>query len=242
MLAAGRRVWADIFAGMTDRRRHVVISLVILIFQKDLGSSLLFFGLFVAMLYVATERTSWIALGLILAAGGAYLAYLSFGHVQTRVLLWLDTFSPEAVAASDQLAKGLMGMASGGLLGTGLGRGRPDITYFAESDFIFSSFGEELGLMGLFAILVLYGLLVERGCARRSGAGRVRETHRRRALLWGRVAVLRCRRRGDPGDPADRFDDALPLLWGLEPVGQLDLGGAPASGQRSGPPPHRRRG
>ena len=140
-----------------------LISLVILIFQKDLGSSLLFFGLFVAMLYVATERTSWIALGLILAAGGAYLAYLSFGHVQTRVLLWLDTFSPEAVAASDQLAKGLMGMASGGLLGTGLGRGRPDITYFAESDFIFSSFGEELGLMGLFAILVLYGLLVERG-------------------------------------------------------------------------------
>jgi cell division protein FtsW (lipid II flippase) len=163
---AGRRVLGLTLPRARDLGPLVVmwlISLVILIFQKDLGSSLLFFGLFVAMLYVATERTSWIALGLILAAGGAYLAYLSFGHVQTRVLLWLDTFSPEAVAASDQLAKGLMGMASGGLLGTGLGRGRPDITYFAESDFIFSSFGEELGLMGLFAILVLYGLLVERG-------------------------------------------------------------------------------
>lgn len=139
------------------------VSLLVLIFQKDLGSSLLFFGLFVAMLYVATERTSWIALGLLLASGGAYCAYLAFGHVQTRVLLWLDTFSPAATEASDQLAKGLMGMASGGMLGTGLGRGRPDITYFAESDFIVSSFGEELGLVGIFAILILYGLLVERG-------------------------------------------------------------------------------
>ena len=139
------------------------VSLAVLFFQKDLGSALLFFGLFVAMLYVATERIGWIAIGLLLAAGGAVLAWRFFDHVQTRVLLWLYTFSPEALQQSDQLAKGLMGMASGGLLGTGLGRGRPDITYFAESDFIVASFGEELGLVGLFAILMLYVLLIERG-------------------------------------------------------------------------------
>ena len=140
-----------------------VASLAVLIFERDLGSSLLFFGLFVAMLYVATERVSWIAIGLSLLLAGAYVAYLVFGHVQRRVLLWLDTFSPEALETSDQLARGLMGMASGGMFGTGLGRGRPDLTYFAESDFIIPSFGEEIGLIGLFAILVLYALLVERG-------------------------------------------------------------------------------
>jgi len=138
-------------------------SLAVLVFERDLGSSLLFFGLFVAMLYVATERVSWIAIGLTLFCAGAYLAYLVFGHVQTRVLLWLDTFSPEALQASDQLAKGLMGMAAGGMFGTGLGRGRPDLTYFAESDFIVPSFGEEIGMIGLFAILMLYVLLVQRG-------------------------------------------------------------------------------
>ena len=138
-------------------------SLAVLIFERDLGSSLLFFGLFVAMLYVATERVSWIAIGLTLFCVGAYTAYLVFGHVQTRVLLWLDTFSPAALKESDQLAKGLMGMASGGMFGTGLGRGRPELTYFAESDFIIPSFGEELGLIGVFAILALYGILVQRG-------------------------------------------------------------------------------
>lgn len=137
-----------------------VLSLGVLVFETDLGSSLLLFGLFVAMLYVATERTSWIAIGLSLFCAGAYVAFLLFGHVQARVHLWLDPF---ASGQSDQIAKGLMGMASGGLLGTGLGRGRPDLTYFAESDFIIPSFGEEMGLVGLFAILVLYVLLVERG-------------------------------------------------------------------------------
>ena len=136
------------------------ISLGVLILQKDLGSSLLFFGLFVAMLYVATERVSWIAIGLLLAGFGAFTAYLLFGHVQERVDLWLDPF---ASGQSDQLARGLMGMAAGGMLGTGLGQGRPDLTYFAESDFIIPSFAEELGLVGLFAILLLYAILVERG-------------------------------------------------------------------------------
>lgn len=136
------------------------VSLGVLVLQKDLGSSLLFFGLFVAMLYVATERVSWIAIGLSLAVAGAYAAYLIFGHVQERVALWLNPFDPEQ---SDQIARGLMGMASGGLLGTGLGEGRPDLTYYAATDFIVPSFGEELGLVGLFAMLLLYAILVERG-------------------------------------------------------------------------------
>lgn len=139
------------------------LSLGVLVFEKDLGTSLLFFGLFVAMLYVATERVSWLAIGLVLFSAGAYAAYLLFGHVQERVLLWLHTFTPEALKASSQLADGLMGMAAGGLLGTGLGQGRPYLTPFAESDFIFPSFGEELGMVGLFALLALYALLVERG-------------------------------------------------------------------------------
>jgi len=138
-------------------------SVGVLVFEKDLGSSLMFFGLFVAMLYVATERRSWIAIGMVLFCAGAYVAYLLFGHVQTRVLLWLDPFSAKALEASDQLVKGLMGMAKGGLLGSGLGRGHPELTYFAESDFIIPSFGEEIGLIGLFALLLLYALMVERG-------------------------------------------------------------------------------
>jgi len=135
-------------------------SLGVLVFEKDLGSSLMFFGVFVAMLYVATERRSWIAIGMTLFCAGSYIAFLLFSHVQQRVQLWLDPFNPDG---SDQVAKGLMGMAKGGLLGSGLGRGHPEITYFPESDFIYPSFGEEIGLIGLFALLLLYVLLVERG-------------------------------------------------------------------------------
>ena len=138
-------------------------SLGVLVFERDLGSSLLFFGLFVAMLYVATERKSWIAIGLALFVAGSYVAYLLFSHVQARVLLWLHPFSQQALDISTQLVLGLFGMANGGLLGTGLGRGRPDLTPFAESDYIVPSFGEELGLFGLFALLLLYLVLVERG-------------------------------------------------------------------------------
>jgi len=138
-----------------------VVSLGVLVFQRDLGTSLLFFGLFVALLYVATERTSWIVIGMLLFFGGAFLAWTIFGHVQARVAMWLDTFDPAVPAY--QLQQGLFGMASGGLLGTGLGLGRPDIVPFAESDFIVAAIGEELGLTGVFAVLTLYLLLVERG-------------------------------------------------------------------------------
>ena len=154
-----------------------IASLGVLVFESDLGTSLLFFGLFVGMLYVATERRSWIIIGLGLFLVGTYVAYLLFAHFQERVSLWLDPFQ---TGLSDQIAKGLMGMAAGGLFGTGLGQGHPELTYFANSDFIIPSFGEELGLVGLFAILVLYGLIVERGLraaiASRDGFGKLLAT------------------------------------------------------------------
>jgi len=139
-----------------------VASLGVLVFEKDLGTSLLFFGLFVALLYVATERTSWIVIGLLLFVGGALVAWQTFAHVQQRVEYWLNAFEPENLDHSSQLVQGIYGMASGGLLGTGLGEGMPGLVPFADSDFIFSSIGEELGLTGIFALLLLYVLLVER--------------------------------------------------------------------------------
>lgn len=140
-----------------------LISLAVLVLERDLGSSLLFFGLFVTLLYVATERKSWLAIGLGLFAGGAYLAFLMFDHLQRRVNIWLDLWNPAFADQGYQLRQGLMGLGAGGMLGTGLGQGRPEIVPFAESDFILSSLGEELGLVGLFAIILLYALLVERG-------------------------------------------------------------------------------
>lgn len=143
-----------------------VASVGILVLQRDLGTSLLFFGIFVAMLYVATERVSWIVIGMALFAGGCVVAWRLFGHVQRRVEVWLDPFDPELIertGGSYQVVQGLYGMADGGLLGTGLGRGSPEIVPFAESDFIVAALGEELGLAGLFAIFMLYAILVQRG-------------------------------------------------------------------------------
>lgn len=140
-----------------------LVSLGVLVFERDLGSALLFFGLFVALLYVATERTSWIVIGLSLFVGGAFLAWTLFSHVQQRVTIWLHPFTTDNADSAFQLLQGLYGMASGGLLGTGLGEGRPGLVPFADSDFIYAAIGEEFGLTGLFALLVLYTLLVERG-------------------------------------------------------------------------------
>ena len=126
------------------------------------------------------------------SASGSYVAYLLFGHVQERVLLWLHTFSPAGPRRPRASSpRGLMGMAAGGMLGTGLGQGRPDLTPFAESDFIVPSFGEELGLIGLFALLVLYVLLVERGLrTAHRRPRRVRQAARRRA--WRSRSALQC--------------------------------------------------
>jgi len=138
-----------------------LISLGILVFEDDLGSSLLFFGLFVMLLYVATERPSWLVVGGLLFAGGAYFGYLAFAHVQTRVEGWLDPFSsPDSYY---QIVQGQYSMAWGGILGRGWGQGSPQLTPLAWSDFIGTSLAEELGLTGLMAIIVIYALIVERG-------------------------------------------------------------------------------
>ena len=138
-----------------------LVSLGVLVFQRDLGSSLLFFGLFVVLLYVATERVGWAVVGTLLFLGGAYFSYLTFSHVESRVTGWLDPFSQPDVYY--QIVQGLYGMAFGGLIGTGLGQGDPTLTPFSYSDFIITSLGEELGLTGLMAIIVVYALIVERG-------------------------------------------------------------------------------
>lgn len=137
-----------------------LVSLAVLVFQRDLGSSLLFFGLFVALLYVATQRASWLVVGAALFAAGAYFGYLAFTHVQTRVDGWLDPFSDQD--RYYQIIQGQYGLAWGGILGRGWGQGTPHITPYSWSDFIGTSLGEELGLTGLMAIIVIYGLIVER--------------------------------------------------------------------------------
>ncbi|KQQ06107.1 MULTISPECIES: FtsW/RodA/SpoVE family cell cycle protein [unclassified Rathayibacter] len=143
------------------------VSMAVIVFQRDLGTALLYFGLFLVMIYVATGRTSWVLIGVGLFLGGAILASQTLDYVGNRFANWLDAFSPDRYGAdpggSYQLVQGLFGLAHGGLLGTGLGQGMPDITPVPQSDYIIASLGEELGLAGLFAIFGLYLLLVSRG-------------------------------------------------------------------------------
>ncbi|MDR1853265.1 MAG: FtsW/RodA/SpoVE family cell cycle protein [Propionibacteriaceae bacterium] len=136
-------------------------SLAVLVFQKDLGTSLLFFGLFVMMLYVATGQAGYPILGVFLFAGGAYAGYLFFGHVQARVDAWLNPFKD--FDTNYQVIVGQFGMAYGGATGTGWGLGRPNMTPLAKTDFIVAAFGEELGVAGLAAIILIYAILVARG-------------------------------------------------------------------------------
>jgi len=137
-------------------------SLAVLIFQRDLGTSLLFFGLFVLMLYIATQRRTWLILGALLFIAGGLVSYLLFAHVRVRVQVWLDPFA-YAQDQGYQIVQALYGLANGGLFGTGLGRGYPDLVPYANTDFVVAALGEELGLTGLFALLLLYALLIERG-------------------------------------------------------------------------------
>ncbi|MFD3522727.1 FtsW/RodA/SpoVE family cell cycle protein [Streptomyces sp. NPDC058653] len=140
------------------------MSILILVFETDLGTSLLFFGLFVIMLYVATERTSWIVFGLVMSAAGAVGVATFEPHVQQRVEFWLNPFAESTWEQSDQIGQALMSFGAGGTLGTGLGQGNSDLIGFAaNSDFILSTVGEEFGLAGMMAFLLIYGLIVERG-------------------------------------------------------------------------------
>ena len=150
-----------------------MFSLLVLVFETDIGQSALFFGLFLVMLYLATQRKSWLLIGGVLFAAGAYVAQQLFNHVHVRFEIWLHPFTSANVfcnpvtnshcASSYQLVQGLYGMGFGGILGTGLGHGQPYVTPLAQSDFIITAFGEELGMTGLMALLLIYGLIVQRG-------------------------------------------------------------------------------
>ncbi len=137
-------------------------SVGIMVFERDLGSSLLFFALFVVLMWVATERSSFLALGLFLFVGGAVVSWRLFDHVQSRVDAWLDPFA-DFGGGGYQIAQASFSLAEGGLTGTGLGRGDPDRVPIAESDFIFSAIGEELGLAGSTAILMAFVVIVGSG-------------------------------------------------------------------------------
>jgi cell division protein FtsW (lipid II flippase) len=143
------------------------LAMLLLIFESDIGTSAVFMGLFVVMLYVATGRRSWAVLGFLLFLVGAVLAAVAVPHVQQRFTTWLHPFSNANLVQppqlSYQLAQGLYGMGNGSLLGKGLGAGQPFWTPLVQSDFIFTGFGEEIGLTGVMALLLLYGLFVQRG-------------------------------------------------------------------------------
>jgi cell division protein FtsW (lipid II flippase) len=170
-----------------------VASILVLVFERDLGSSLLLFGIFVVMLYVATERASWLVIGVILFSGGAYVAYQVFGHVRVRVDTWLDPFG-YVDTGGYQIVQSLFSLGTGGLFGAGLGHGRPDQVPVAKSDFIASAIGEELGLFGLVAVIVLYLILVERGLRTslvvRDGFGKLLAAGLAFAIAWQVFVVL----------------------------------------------------
>ncbi|WEO95354.1 FtsW/RodA/SpoVE family cell cycle protein [Streptomyces sp. FXJ1.172] len=164
----GRRLWRLQFPTWRVLGPIVTIWLLsvgVLVLERDLGTSLLFFGLFVVLLYVATGRTGWILVGLSLAVLGAVAVGRLEPHVNQRIEDWLHPFATiDAGRGPNQLAQSLFSFAAGGVLGTGLGRGHSVLIGFAvKSDFILATAGEELGLAGLAAIVLLYALLVERG-------------------------------------------------------------------------------
>jgi peptidoglycan glycosyltransferase len=135
------------------------VSIVVMVMERDLGSSLLFFAVFAAMLYMATERLTYVVAALLLFVGGAAVAYQLFDHVQVRVSTWLDPW-PEAQSAGYQIIQSWYAFGTGGAFGTGLGLGNPDKIPNAATDFVFSAVGEELGLLGTLALLAAFLLLV----------------------------------------------------------------------------------
>ena len=143
-----------------------IASIAVLVIQRDLGTSILYFGLFLVMIYTATGRGFYVGIGLVMMVTGALVASRLFGYVGARFDAWLAPFATEnytAQGGSYQLVQGLFGMAHGDVIGAGLGSGFPQLIPLAESDFIFAALGEELGLAGIFAILAIYLLIVYRG-------------------------------------------------------------------------------
>jgi peptidoglycan glycosyltransferase len=138
------------------------VAILVMVAERDLGSSLLFFTLFVTMVYVATGRAAFLLLSLVMFVGAAYVAWRQFGHVQVRVDTWLRPFE-DPFGDGFQISQSSFALADGGLTGTGLGLGRPDTIPVVETDFILSAIGEELGLVGVSAVLMTYLLFIGTG-------------------------------------------------------------------------------
>jgi cell division protein FtsW (lipid II flippase) len=173
VLVAKRRLFTSVgkhFMGMTlPRPRDLapvlaawVISVGVMAIEKDLGFSLLLYASFLVVVYLATQRFSWVVIGLVLFAAGSVVAYFIFAHVRIRVQTWWDPFA-DPDGAGYQIVQSLFSFATGGIFGTGLGNGQPDTVPLASTDFIIAAFGEELGLVGLASILMLYTIVIVRG-------------------------------------------------------------------------------
>ncbi len=147
------------------------VSIIVMVMEKDLGSSLLFFAVFTAMLYMATERAAYLLTGFILFLGGATIGYRLFDHVRVRVTTWIDPW-PRAQGSGYQLVQSLFAFGTGGFAGTGFGLGNPQNIPNASTDFIFAAIGEELGFVGACAVLITYVLLVGSGFRIAVRAGR----------------------------------------------------------------------
>lgn len=169
LASTGRRILGFTFPRAREFGPLLVIWLVsmgIIVAQRDLGTGMLIFGMFVAMLYVATGKTGWVLIGVVLAGAGAVAATFVMPYVHGRFEAWIHAFDEDIynkTGGSFQLVNGIFGLAHGGMFGTGLGQGRPSLTPVANSDYIIPSLGEELGLVGLFAIFALYLVFVSRG-------------------------------------------------------------------------------
>jgi cell division protein FtsW (lipid II flippase) len=138
------------------------ISLALLVAQRDLGAALLFFGIYLAMLFMASGKASYVLAGLGLFLAGSWVTWRLFPHVQARVSVWLNPWA-QAASSGYQTVQGLLAFASGGILGVGLGYGYPGYIPAVHTDFVLAAIGEEMGLAGALAVLVLYLLLVYRG-------------------------------------------------------------------------------
>ncbi len=138
------------------------LAFLIVVLEKDLGSALVLFLMFIVMLYFATGKKFYVVAGLVLAAVAAVVLFFMFGHVQQRVDIWLDPFA-DAQGSGYQIVQSLYSLADGGLFGIGIGRGMADMIPYAESDFIFSAIGEEAGLLGAARALLLYPVFAIRG-------------------------------------------------------------------------------
>jgi peptidoglycan glycosyltransferase len=163
MLAQGRvrvgRVFVPSFRDLGPLFLAWGLALVVLFYERDMGTSLLFFGMFAAMLYIATRRFFYVLGALVLLAIGAYIGYKLFGHVRVRVENWINPWK-DRQGLGFQAVQGWYALGSGGIAGTGLGLGHPGIVPNATTDYVFSSIGEELGLVGSVGVVAAFMLLV----------------------------------------------------------------------------------